>query len=133
MQAIRAAKESVVMLDNKDGVLPLDAKKIKKLLVLGPNADEVRTGDYSAAGWVRRHNIIMQYNIYICNIIMQYYNDNMIWQVTAATFSSYASAPSPTTTCHSGARKPKTPFSALQFILKTISFPRQARDRHRTN
>ena len=70
MQAIRAAKESVVMLDNKDGVLPLDAKKIKKLLVLGPNADEVRTGDYSAAGWVRRHNIIMQYNIYICNMII---------------------------------------------------------------
>jgi beta-glucosidase-like glycosyl hydrolase len=91
MQAIRAAKESVVMLDNKDGVLPLDAKKIKKLLVLGPNADEVRTGDYSAAGWVRRHNIIMQYNMYICNIIMQYYiylqYDN-IWEGFNVAFVS---------------------------------------------
>jgi len=49
--AIRAAKESVVMLMNEKNTLPLDATKVKKLLVLGPNADEVRTGDYSAAGW----------------------------------------------------------------------------------
>ena len=41
--AIRAAKESVVMLMNEKNVLPLDTSKVKKLLVLGPNADEVRT------------------------------------------------------------------------------------------
>jgi beta-glucosidase-like glycosyl hydrolase len=77
--AVRAAQESVVMLANGGSTLPLDPTKIKKLLVLGeqqsiclleptqclgvllrqgfylhaagPNADEVRTGDYSAAGW----------------------------------------------------------------------------------
>ena len=33
--AVRAAQESVVMLANGDGTLPLDPTKIKKLLVLG--------------------------------------------------------------------------------------------------
>lgn len=49
--AIRAAQESVVMLANNNGTLPLNPGTIHKLLVLGPNGDEVRTGDYSAAGW----------------------------------------------------------------------------------
>ena len=66
--AEKAARESVVLLSNSnidaaggDGgtagiaakkALPLDPTKVKKLLLLGPNCDEVRTGDYSAAGWV---------------------------------------------------------------------------------
>ena len=48
--ATRAATESVVLLKNDRRTLPL-SQSTKKLLVLGPNADEVRTGDYSAAGW----------------------------------------------------------------------------------
>ncbi len=35
----RAAEESIVLLKNEDGLLPLDAKKIKKLLVVGENAN----------------------------------------------------------------------------------------------
>ena len=55
--ATRAAQESVVLLSNTDGTtrgdatLPLSQDKVKRLLVVGPNADEVRAGDYSAAGW----------------------------------------------------------------------------------
>eukprot|EP00040_Diaphanoeca_grandis_P028777 m.167146 g.167146 ORF g.167146 m.167146 type:complete len:979 (+) comp31454_c0_seq3:101-3037(+) len=48
--AERAALESVVLLKNDQNILPLK-QDIAKLLILGPNADEVRTGDYSAAGW----------------------------------------------------------------------------------
>ena len=32
-------------------VLPLSATTVKRLLVIGPNADEARAGDYAAAGW----------------------------------------------------------------------------------
>ena len=50
--AARAAAESVVLLAN-DRVLPLDADALagKKVAVVGPNGDEGRMGDYSAAGW----------------------------------------------------------------------------------
>ncbi|EGB12090.1 hypothetical protein AURANDRAFT_539, partial [Aureococcus anophagefferens] len=50
--AARAAAESVVLLAN-DRVLPLDADALagKIVAVVGPNGDEARMGDYSAAGW----------------------------------------------------------------------------------
>ena len=48
--ALRAARESVVVVEN-DGTLPLAAAKLKNVLVVGPNADAIRAGDYSAAGW----------------------------------------------------------------------------------
>ena len=41
----RAARESLVLLKN-DGTLPL-CKSIKKIAVIGPNADETQFGDYS--------------------------------------------------------------------------------------
>ncbi len=46
--ALRAARESIVLLEN-DGILPLDATKLKKLAVLGPNADDdlSQLGDWS--------------------------------------------------------------------------------------
>ncbi len=46
--AYRAAQESIVLLKNSDNVLPL-GKSIEKLAVIGPDADEVRLGGYSAA------------------------------------------------------------------------------------
>ena len=51
--ALRAALESVVLLNNDGGVLPLQASRLKAkgLAVIGPNADENRAGDYSAGGW----------------------------------------------------------------------------------
>jgi len=42
--AERAARESVVLLRNEDNTLPLDPAKTRRLLVVGPNADEARTG-----------------------------------------------------------------------------------------
>ncbi len=41
-----AAQESTVLLKN-DGILPLDKSKIKKIAVMGPNADVVQLGDYT--------------------------------------------------------------------------------------
>lgn len=57
MIAQRASKESVVLLTNNPPrkgcppFLPLDRTKLTKLLLIGPNGDEIRSGDYSAAGW----------------------------------------------------------------------------------
>jgi beta-glucosidase len=48
--ALRAARESVVVVKN-GGLLPLSAGALKTVLVVGPNADAIRAGDYSAAGW----------------------------------------------------------------------------------
>lgn len=41
------AEESVVLLKNKGDFLPLDAKSLKTIAVIGPNADQVQYGDYS--------------------------------------------------------------------------------------
>lgn len=38
--ALQASRESLVMLKNKDGLLPLDKQKIKRIAVCGPNANE---------------------------------------------------------------------------------------------
>jgi beta-glucosidase len=45
--ALRAAHESLVLLKN-DGLLPLDASKLKTLAVIGPNAAGMHLGGYSA-------------------------------------------------------------------------------------
>lgn len=44
--ALKAAHKSIVLLEN-DGILPLDAGKLKRVAVIGPNAAEVRLGGYS--------------------------------------------------------------------------------------
>ena len=38
--ALRASRESIVLLENKGNILPLDASKLGKVAVIGPNADE---------------------------------------------------------------------------------------------
>jgi beta-glucosidase len=45
--ARKVADEAIVLLSNKDNVLPLDAGKIKTLAVIGPNAKKMRLGTYS--------------------------------------------------------------------------------------
>ncbi len=47
--ALRTARESIVLLKNKDSVLPLDLKKLKKLFVTGPTANDlmVLVGNYN--------------------------------------------------------------------------------------
>lgn len=48
--ARQVARESVTLLENKNSLLPLDKKKIKKVAVIGPNADNTynQLGDYTA-------------------------------------------------------------------------------------
>lgn len=45
--ALQAARESMVLLKNDNGLLPLDKKKYKKIAIIGPNADECNLGGYS--------------------------------------------------------------------------------------
>jgi beta-glucosidase len=44
--ALEAARESIVLLKNKNSILPLN-KNIKNIAVIGPNADRGEIGDYS--------------------------------------------------------------------------------------
>ena len=39
----------MTLLKNEKRVLPLDAKALKSLAIVGPNADTPRCGDYAAA------------------------------------------------------------------------------------
>ena len=45
--ALRAAQEAIVLLKNKNHLLPLDKNKIRRIAVLGPNAGDVHLGGYS--------------------------------------------------------------------------------------
>jgi beta-glucosidase len=47
--ALKAARESIVLLQNKLNVLPLDANKIKSIAVIGPNATVARIGGGGSA------------------------------------------------------------------------------------
>ena len=42
------AEESIILLKNEANLLPLDASKLNSIAVIGPNADQVQYGDYSA-------------------------------------------------------------------------------------
>ena len=44
--ARQAARESIVMLENKDNILPL-AKDMRTIAVVGPGADDLQPGDYT--------------------------------------------------------------------------------------
>jgi len=45
--ALRAAEEAIVLLKNDGHLLPLDAKKLKSIAVIGPDAADVHLGGYS--------------------------------------------------------------------------------------
>ena len=47
--AKRVADESIVLLENKNSILPLDLEKYKSIALLGPNSNASVAGDY---GWV---------------------------------------------------------------------------------
>jgi len=47
--ALEVAEESIVLLKNKDSILPLDSNSIRRLLVIGPNAAEARLGGGGSA------------------------------------------------------------------------------------
>jgi beta-glucosidase len=42
--ALRTARESIVLLTNKNGFLPLDKSRIKTIAVIGPHADRALMG-----------------------------------------------------------------------------------------
>jgi beta-glucosidase len=45
--ALKAAQESIVLLTNKENILPLDKSKLKTIAVIGPHADRFTPGGYS--------------------------------------------------------------------------------------
>ncbi len=45
--ALETARKSIVLLQNKDGLLPLDRKKLKRIAVLGPLAEQAVTNGYN--------------------------------------------------------------------------------------
>lgn len=47
MLALHAAEKGIVLLKNENHTLPFNQSKIRRLLVVGPNADEVHYGNYS--------------------------------------------------------------------------------------
>jgi beta-glucosidase len=47
--SLKAAHQSIVLLKNSNNLLPLDRKKVKKIAIIGPNADECILGGYSGA------------------------------------------------------------------------------------
>ncbi len=49
----RIADESIVLMKNEGGLLPLDKSSIRSIAVIGPNADQVQFGDYS---WSRSND-----------------------------------------------------------------------------
>jgi beta-glucosidase len=52
--ALRAARETITLLKNEGGVLPLDASSVGTVAVIGPNADRPLLGGYSG---VPKHNV----------------------------------------------------------------------------
>jgi beta-glucosidase len=55
--ARNAAEEAIVLLQNKNGLLPLDIKDIKTLAVIGPNAREARLGGGGSASVTACHTV----------------------------------------------------------------------------
>ncbi len=45
--ALRAAEEGMILLKNSNKTLPFNANAIKRIAIIGPNADEVHYGNYS--------------------------------------------------------------------------------------
>ncbi len=45
--ALRAARESIILLKNENNILPLSKEKYKRIAVIGPNAKGVHLGNYS--------------------------------------------------------------------------------------
>jgi beta-glucosidase len=45
--ALEAARKTITLLKNQDGILPLDTGKVKTIAVIGPNADRLVLGGYS--------------------------------------------------------------------------------------
>ena len=58
--ALEAAEESIVLLRNRNGLLPLDRKKIHTLAVIGPNADSRKALEGNYCGRASEYVTILQ-------------------------------------------------------------------------
>jgi hypothetical protein len=47
--ALEAAQSTLVLLENRDGTLPLDTNKVKSIALIGPFVDATNYGDYAGA------------------------------------------------------------------------------------
>ena len=56
----RAARESVVLLQNKEGILPLNKDKIKTIAVIGPNADSIKALEGNYHGTSSQYVTVLQ-------------------------------------------------------------------------
>ncbi len=87
--ALRAARESIVLLKNENNFLPLDSTKLKRIFLIGPNADDVNVllGNYNGTpskavtpleGIMQRLGPEVQVDYFkacgICNIIWEWEN-----------------------------------------------------------
>jgi beta-glucosidase len=45
--ALKTAEEAIILLKNKDNILPLDVSKIKNMAIIGPNAADIHLGAYT--------------------------------------------------------------------------------------
>jgi beta-glucosidase len=45
--ALKVAQQSIVLLENKNKLLPLDPKKLKRVAVIGPRIDRINTNNYN--------------------------------------------------------------------------------------
>ena len=66
--ALQASREAIVLLKNQDGLLPLDAKKVSKIAVIGPYGNTVQLGGYSGTPSYQKTLLsavadVMQYDI----------------------------------------------------------------------
>jgi beta-glucosidase len=52
--ALQAARETITLLKNKNGLVPLDSAKLKTIAVIGPNAHRPLLGGYSG---IPKHNV----------------------------------------------------------------------------
>jgi beta-glucosidase len=51
---IEAASQSIILLKNKNNILPLDKNKKMKIAVIGPNANDTRLGEYAGTPYYKR-------------------------------------------------------------------------------
>ena len=56
----RAARESVVLLQNKEGILPLNKDKIRSIAVIGPNADSIKALEGNYHGTSSQYVTVLQ-------------------------------------------------------------------------
>jgi beta-glucosidase len=56
--ALQSARETITLLKNRDGLAPLDPRKIKTIAVIGPNADRRMLGGYS--GVPKHYTTVLQ-------------------------------------------------------------------------